>query len=278
MQEGLVAIIVLAALLLGVAAGLWGRRRLATSEGRSAAESAAPDRRAPTSDAAQALALQRLVGGVAHDLNSSLSVVVMNLDVMQQDAKLAERYGRRVDNMMKAMQKASRLTRFLLSFAHPHKPQMDVVSIADLLPPVVELLRAALGKQIELTTVLADDLWSTEIDIAAFETAIIHLAAAVADAVGAAGRLTIEAMNLGRDGESNALGEHVVLAMSTSGPEPLLEARTQAAASLRDRAPSIEMVEDFAGRCGGYLRITADAPTGLRAALYLPRCRETAEV
>jgi signal transduction histidine kinase len=277
MQEGLLAIIILAALLLGLAIGLWwSARRTAPPLRRASAPTSADDRRNPAQDAAQALALQRMIGGLAHDLNSSLSVVVMNLDVMQQDERLGEKYGRRTDNMMKAMQKASQLTRFLLNFAHRHKPQTEVVSIAELLPSLVDLLRAALGKQVEVSALCAEDLWNTEIDVAAFETAVIHLAAALAGAADMTGRLTIEARN-GR-AASGEPSEHVILAMVTSGISAVNDTAPRSSEALLEPGSGVDVVEAFAARCGGSLRIAAEAPPGLRASLYLPRCRETAEV
>lgn len=231
-------------------------------------------------------ALGAALAGIAHDLNSALSVVVMNLDLLQQDRAPAEGHTRRVEAMRKAMEKATRLTRHLLRLAHRQEPEMDVVCLAELMPSLVELLQAALGKSMAIETRVAPDLWPTQIDVAAFDTAALHLALATAGAMQEPERLTIELRN-GDGGEADRgaadgheRGEHVLLVMACSGASARGDKapREPAADDLFVRGPGFAAVERFAVRCGGHLSIAPIGESALRAALYLPRCRETTTV
>lgn len=237
------------------------------------------------SDRDRLQALGAALAGIAHDLNSALSVVVMNLDLLQQD-RAAEGHTRRVEAMRKAMEKATRLTRHLLRLAHRQEPEMDVVCLAELMPSLVELLQAALGKSMAIETRVAPDLWPTQIDVAAFDTAALHLALATAGAMQEPERLTIELRN-GDGGEADCgaadgheRGEHVLLVMACSGASARGEKapREPAADDLFGRGPGFAAVERFAVRCRGHLSIAPIGESALRAALYLPRCRETTTV
>jgi K+-sensing histidine kinase KdpD len=230
-------------------------------------------------------ALGRVLAGVTHDLNSALSVVVMNLDVMQQDPALGERHGRRIENMMKAMQKATNLTRHLLNLSHHQKPQTDVVCLADILPSHIELLQSALGKNIEIEMRAPQNLWPTHIDVPAFETATLHLALAMAGAASVE-RLVIELKNstqgaVGRGcGKGIEGGEHVLLVMTSVGSGVVAGVSQDAMPANDFFGPirGIETVERFAAHCGGRLALEQESGTAMRATLYLPRCRETTAV
>jgi signal transduction histidine kinase len=287
MQELSAASLVLIALLVvaGIAmAVLWRAYRRSEEAHRRAEIRTQPgdNELAPHFDQLQALG--RVLAGIAHDLNSTLSVVVMNLDVMQQDRGLVERHGRRLDNMMKAMQKGTNLTRHLLGLSHRHRPQMDVICLDELLPSVLELLQAALGKQIELETRVAGDLWNTQVDVTGFETAAIHLALATVGAAPAASRLTIELRNLVLDESDRSRlqgvepGEHVLLVMTSSAMAPASAMDESPTVDSLDSEPGFRAAERFAGRCGGHLRVERNEGAGMRAALYLPRCRQETEV
>src|SRR5579863_7453162 len=95
-------------------------------------------------------ALDAMLGGVAHDLNNALSVVLMNLDVMQQDAALMNKHGRRIDGMLDAMTGASALVRHLLNFSHSRRPEPEVISIAEVMASLAELLQVAIGREVDI--------------------------------------------------------------------------------------------------------------------------------
>jgi len=220
-------------------------------------------------------ALGEALAGMAHDLNSALAVVVMNLDLMRQDRTLAENHSRRIDTMGKAMQKATRLTQHLLRLAHRQEPQMDVVCLAELLPSLIELLQAALGKSIAIETRVAPDLWPTLIDVAAFDPAALHLALATSGATHDAEQLTIEL----RNGDSDP-GGAVELIMTSRGASARTDdgSRAPMANNLFGAGSGFAAAERFAQQCCGRLSIVPVGESGMRATLSLPRCRETTTV
>jgi hypothetical protein len=161
---------------------------------------------------------------------------------------------------------------------------MDVICLDEFFPSLLELLQAALGKQVELETRIAEDLWNTQVDVTGFETAAIHLALATVGAAPGASRLTIELKNLVLDesdrGRLQAVepGEHVLLVMASSAMAPASALDEPFAANSLDSDPGFRAAARFAGRCGGHLHVERDGGAGMRAALYLPRCRQETEV
>jgi hypothetical protein len=216
-------------------------------------------------------AVGEALAGMAHDLNSALAVVIMNLDLMQQDRALVDNHQRRIETMHKAMQKASRLTQHLLRLAHPQEPQMDVVCLAELMPAVVELLQAALGKRIAVETQVAPDLWPTEIDVAAFDAATLHLALATSGAMEEPEQLTIELRNGSADP-----GSEVELVMTSRGARLRRDdgARTPTDNHLLGGS-GFAAAERFAAHCRGRLSVAPVGESGMCAILSLPRCHET---
>ena len=138
-------------------------------------------------------ALDAMLGGIAHDLNNALSVVLMNLDVMQQDKTLTAKHGRRIDGMLDAMTGASNLVRYLLSFSHARDPEPDILSLSEALPPLVDLLEAAAGREIDVV-INASDTGPCCItaDAATLEVTLVHVAMQLATAMHGGGTIAFD--------------------------------------------------------------------------------------
>lgn len=207
-------------------------------------------------------ALDGMLGGVAHDLNNALSVVLMNLDVMQQDAAVMNKHGRRIDGMLDAMTGASALVRHLLNFSHSRRPEPEIISITETLPPLVEFIQVAVGREIE-AVIDADEAGPCCVmaDAASFEVAVAHVALQLAKAMKGAGVMTFHLAN------PDAANAEVVLT---------LEGEVRDAPSGADGgALDLDLVEHFTRDAQG--RMTSDAPSSnlYRVAIHLPRSAET---
>jgi hypothetical protein len=253
-------------------------RRLCDSVSRMAIPDDAPrpgldeDERKDLDDTLAASALARLraldamLGGVAHDLNNALSVVLMNLDVMQQDAALMAKHARRIDGMLDAMTGASVLVRHLLNFAHSRRPEPEVVSVAETLPSLTELVQVAVGREIEIAVDSSDvGPCCVMVDAASLEVVLVHAALQLATTIPGGGVLTF------RLTREPAPREEVVLAIEVEprGAQP--DAKKTAGLDLK-------FIEQFARDAQG--RMISDAIVGkpARIALHLPACSDTTTV
>jgi C4-dicarboxylate-specific signal transduction histidine kinase len=230
-------------------------------------EHKAGDEALPASAEARLRALDAMLGGVAHDLNNALSVVLMNLDVMQQDPVLTGKHGRRIDGMLDAMTNASTLVRHLLNFSHSRRPDPEVVSVAETLESLVELLQVAVGKEIEIAIEAADETGPccVMVDLASFEVAVVHAALQLAAMMPGGGVLTF---SLGKNGPP---ADEVVLG---------LEVAPRAAASRGDEGDGLDLalIEHFARNAQGRMTRTAAGGNLYSIAIHLPACSETTSV
>src|SRR5215208_2944409 len=141
-------------------------------------------------------AIGQLTGGVAHDFNNILMVIMANLDVLDEQTDLEQAIRTRIRRIGNATQRAHDLTRQLLAFSRRQALQPVAIDINELVHDTVGLLRRTLGEMIEVETVLSGGLWDAYIDRAQLEAALVNLAINARDAMPEGGRLRIAASNL----------------------------------------------------------------------------------
>lgn len=137
--------------------------------------------------------LGHLTGGLAHDFNNILTVVIGNLDALvqarAQDAATAEYAQPALD----AARRGAELVRALLSFARRQPLQAAAVHVGALLDTVARLVRRSLPETLALAVDAGPaPLW-TWIDATMLEQALINLILNARDATGPLGRITLRA-------------------------------------------------------------------------------------
>ncbi len=140
-------------------------------------------------------AVGRLAGGVAHDFNNVLTVIMGNVSVVER--ALGERSESRehLQEIRAAAQRASGLTRQLLAFARKQIIAPEALSPNAIIENLVRLLRPVLGEDIQLSLQLAGDVWPVLIDRGQFEQLLLNLAVNARDAMPRGGALSIETRN-----------------------------------------------------------------------------------
>ena len=228
-------------------------------------------------------AMGQLTGGIAHDFNNLLTVIIGNLELLEE--KLTEPAQHELlHEALEAADLGSRLTSRLLAFARRSLLEPKVVDLNMLVADLTDMLHRTLGETIALSTALTPDLASTRVDPAQVESAIINLAVNARDAMPNGGRLILETRNTIID-ESYAAaepglapGEYVQLSVSDTG--------TGMQAAVRDRAfepffttkekgrgtgLGLSMVYGFAKQSGGHATIYSEEGVGTTVNVYLPR-------
>ena len=109
-------------------------------------------------------AVGRLTGGVAHDFNNILMVIMANIDELADDARLPPDLGKRIARIANATQRASELTRQLLAFARRQTLRPEWTDVNELVSATTGLMRRALGEAVQIESRLADGIWPVEVD------------------------------------------------------------------------------------------------------------------
>jgi CheY-like chemotaxis protein len=136
-------------------------------------------------------AVGRLTGGIAHDFNNMLSIVIGNLDLLQNSMKTDTKAHRRVQNAIEGAQRCAELTSRLLTFSRRSPLQPTALDFAAFMPGLVSLLERTLGERVGVTLAMDDGLPEVCVDHAQLEAALINLAVNARDAMPDGGHLTI---------------------------------------------------------------------------------------
>ena len=232
-------------------------------------------------------AIGQLTGGVAHDFNNLLTVVLGNLEML--DERLTSEHDRL---LLREAQEAARsgadLTGRLLAFASRHPLDPRPVDLARQLTELATLLRRTLGEMIEVRTRLPADLPQALVDPSQLQNAILNLALNARDAMPGGGTLVLEAGTVDADyARANAEvrpGHYVVLSVTDTGIGMAPQVRERAFDpffTTKDPGTGtglgLAMVYGFAKQSGGHAQIHSEPGRGTTVRLYLPQAEQLQE-
>ncbi|HLB97369.1 MAG TPA: ATP-binding protein, partial [Acetobacteraceae bacterium] len=235
-------------------------------------------------DAQRLQAMGQLTGGIAHDFNNLLTVVLLNLEFVQDRSEPDDARLTHVDRAIWAARRGATLNHQLLAFARKQPLAPIPIVLSDMLPDMANLLRRTLPEHIELQVVDAAGLWPAMADAAQVESALLNLALNARDAMPGGGRLTIEVANkvldydYARQHAEVTQGDYVMLAVSDTGTgmppdvvarafEPFFTTKPQGMGT----GLGLAMVFGFVKQSGGHVKIYSETGEGTTVRLYLPR-------
>jgi PAS domain S-box-containing protein len=178
-------------------------------------------------------AIGRLAGGVAHDFNNVLSVILSYSDMLLAEMKPGEPMRDEIEEIYKAGKRATELTRQLLMFSRQQVLAPKVLDLNDVLTSMDKLLQRILGAEVDLVSLPTRPLGRVRADPSCIEQVVMNLVVNARDAMPQGGKLTMETANVVLD-ESYAAthvgvkpGPHVMLAVTDTGTgiEPTTLAR-----------------------------------------------------
>jgi PAS domain S-box-containing protein len=141
-------------------------------------------------------AVGRFAGGVAHDLNNMMMIILGFSDFLlaaldHQDPRRSD-----ADEIRKAAERAMHLTRQLLGFGRNRVVARETLSLNGVVEGMERMLRPLLGEDITLETSLSPGLGGVEADYGQMEQVVMNLTLNARDAMPRGGRLTIETMDV----------------------------------------------------------------------------------
>jgi len=234
-------------------------------------------------------AVGQLTGGLAHDFNNLIGIVVGNLDILMERLAPAS-----VDEMelvgaaIEAAVRGAELTKRLLAFSRQQALSPKIIDLATVLGQTSQLLRRTLGEAITIDVHVADGIWPVLVDSAQLESAILNLAINARDAMRDGGSLTIKASNVALDGavgDPGPMGAHeryVVISVADTGtgiPAEILQQVFDPFFTTKGTAGTglgLSMVYGFVKQSGGHTSITSEPGLGTTVKIYLPCAEKTA--
>ncbi len=229
-------------------------------------------------------AIGQLTGGVAHDFNNILTVITGTIEILDDAVKDRPQLAQVTRLIGAAAARGADLTQHLLAFSRRQPLQPRSVDVNALIIDAARLLRATLGEQIEIESMLAHDAAPALIDPSQLSTAILNLALNARDAMPNGGKLTLETRNVVLDDNyadrNNEVvpGNYLMIAVSDSGngiPAGLLEKVFEPFFTTKDVGKGsglgLSMVYGFVKQSNGHVKIYSEEGHGTTVKLYLPQ-------
>jgi PAS domain S-box-containing protein len=141
-------------------------------------------------------AVGRFAGGVAHDLNNMMMIIVGFSEFLIGSLDPDDLRRNDADEIRKAAERAMHLTRQLLGFGRQRVVAREVLSLNGVVEGMERMLRPLLGEDITLVTSLGPGLGGIEADYGQMEQVVMNLTLNARDAMRGGGQLTIETMDV----------------------------------------------------------------------------------
>ena len=236
-------------------------------------------------------AIGQLTGGVAHDFNNILTVIIgMNeflAEAVAGDPNLASI----AETIDEAATRGAQLAQRMLAFARKQPLNARRLNLNEIVARMATMLQRTLGEDIAVKTVTADGLWQALADPSQIEDAILNLAVNARDAMPKGGQLVIETANVHLDEHYAAQnievtpGDYVAVTVSDSGAgmtpeivERVFEPFFTTKEVGRGTGLGLSMVYGFIKQSHGHVKIYSEVGHGTSVKIYLPRTAADATI
>ena len=235
-------------------------------------------------------AVGQLTGGLAHDLNNALSIISINVGLLNRLRGADKKSVRHFEAAMKGVERASDFTRKMLDFSRTEIVETKRVSVNGFVQGMESMISKSLTPAIILEVALSEDPWLVDIDSGDFEASLVNLALNARDAMPDGGTLVVETANKVIDQDyvnrtpGSSAGEFVMISVSDTGTGMTPEAMEKAFDPFfttkevgKGTGLDLSMVYGFVQRSGGHVKVYSEQGKGTTVRLYLPRASGVAE-
>ena len=137
-------------------------------------------------------AVGQLAGGVAHDFNNILSVIMGYAGLLRLGRNLDPQQQEKIDQIIHSSEKAAELTKGLLAFSRKQQLAIRIVNLNDIIRNLEKFLLRVIGEDVQLKSITHKLNLPVSIDTGQIEQALINLVTNARDAMPLGGTITIE--------------------------------------------------------------------------------------
>jgi signal transduction histidine kinase/CheY-like chemotaxis protein len=226
----------------------------------------------------------RLAGGVAHDFNNMLSVILNQAELGLLKTQPEHPVYPRLQEIEKAAKRSANLTRQLLSFARKQAITPEILDLNNTIEKIITMLKRLIGEDIELAWIPCDSVWPIKIDPTQIDQILANLCVNARQAINNTGRITIETKNVildifsSKDNPDLVPGEYVMLVISDNGSGMDAEIRSHLFEPFfttkdvgKGTGLGLATVYGIVKQNGGIINVYSESEIGTTFRIYLPR-------
>lgn len=230
-------------------------------------------------------AIGQLTGGLAHDFNNMLGVVIGNLDLIGEKLPADEKVRRQHQLATEAALRAAKVTRSLLAVARKQPMNLEYLNLNSLVVELMPLIQTSVSSAVTLGTQLAKGQISIRVDASGLTNALLNLVINARDAMkGQAGEHRLLVGTRIAAGAEAGLGvaDYAVLEVTDNGPgmsqalqqrvfEPFFTTKEVG----QGTGLGLSMVRGYCEQLGGAVKLQSELGQGTTVRMYLPLAQQS---
>jgi len=231
-------------------------------------------------------AVGRLAGGVAHDFNNMLGIILGHADMILEEMDPDQAFYADLTEIRKAGERSADLTRQLLAFARKQTVAPKVIDLNKTVEGTLKMLQRLIGEDIDMAWIPGEKVWPVKIDPAQIGQVLANLCVNARDAIADVGEVTIETGNSVFDEEyckkhaGFVPGEYTLLTVSDNGCgmnsetlENIFEPFFTTKESGKGTGLGLATVYGVVKQNNGFINVYSEPGQGTTFTIYLPRHR-----
>ena len=230
-------------------------------------------------------AIGTLAGGIAHDINNVLTMIMGCSSVIKDSLSMSDAINENIDDIIIAAQRGATLTKNLLGFARKGRYRTEAIDVNQTVNDVEQILRRTISKKVTIVKSLEADIRDVEGDPNQIAQVLINLCLNAADAISVSGhgQLKIITRNAMLDQEDAVTrfklkpGHYVKLEVSDNGIGIDKESRQRVFEPFYTTKPvgkgtglGLAMVYGTVRNHGGFVDLQSEKGQGTTMTVYLP--------
>jgi PAS domain S-box-containing protein len=229
-------------------------------------------------------AIGRLAGGIAHDFNNLLTAILGYSELLLDRVADESAFTQDVDEIRKAAERASRLTRQLLAFSRKQPIAARILDLNEVVADLEKMLTRVIGEDVRFEITVGTNLGRVKADPGQIEQLLMNLVINARDAMPKGGRICLKTANADLDAEfvrkhdGAVAGRYVRIVVEDSGcgmtPEVLahvFEPFFTTKPAGKGTGLGLATVYGIVKQSGGYITIDSAPSAGTKVTTFLPR-------
>jgi len=226
----------------------------------------------------------RLAGGVAHDFNNMLSVILGHVEMAQQKEVVSPALREHLAQIQKAASRSADIVRQLLAFARKQTVSPEVLDLKETVNNTLKMISRLIGEEVELVWRPEENLWPIRMDPAQIDQVLANLCINARDAIDGIGQISIAVRNFSCDDLFSSrhtglvAGDYVLLSVSDDGCgmsqeilKKIFEPFFTTKGVGQGTGLGLATVYGIVKQNGGFIDVYSEPGRGTSFKIYLPR-------